>query len=241
VPGLAYIAGQPAHLASEELEAHSNTRILQVNLLLSFCHVHRRILSRECFATATCASPGPSATLVCASWGLTCTVCDCRTRPLAAVTVPVLELEGRGVALYFCSGRARDQNAGEVPEVADLPGGFHALWLRTARIALRSAEHLTSAAVAGVAAQPTEELCRLLCRFFGVAPRCYQEFRLFADGDLSISMSLHHLSGEADESSESTRFHSLKAAATAMERLADGFGLTVSVSNDQTHVLVTRP
>jgi len=93
--------------------------------------------------------------------------------------------------------------------------------------------------VPGVAVQPAEELTCLLCRFFGLAPWCYQEFRLFVDGDLSIAMGLQQLSGEAHESSESTRFYSLKAAATAMERFAD-FGLTVSVSDDKTHVLVTR-
>jgi len=113
--------------------------------------------------------------------GTTSGTCRRRSEPLAAVTIPVLELEGGTIALTSLASGTHGHDAGDLPEAAGLPSGFSALWLRTDCIKPPSAGHPDGAAVA-FAVQPAERLCR----FLGLAPRCYQEFRLFTYWDLSV-------------------------------------------------------
>ncbi len=154
---------------------------------------------------------------------------------MAAATIPVLEFEGEAVTLILRSGRSLGQTTDGMSEVASLPVGFRALRLRTARIKLLSFRHFGGAAMAGVAVHPAEELCR----YFGLAPRCYREFRLFANGELRLKMELGQLPGRAD-GRDTYSCCGLQAMAAAIQQFAVGHGLVVSVSDDETHLLVTR-
>ena len=164
-------------------------------------------------------------------------ICGRRMGPLGAVTIPVLELQGDNIiALTSLASGAHGHNAGDLPEAAGLPGGFSALWLRTDCIKPPSAGHpVDGAAVAGVAVQPAEDLCR----FLGLAPRCYQEFRLFTFWHLSVGTERKEWLPNGNYSASHT-IDSLRAVAAAMQQAADAHKLVVSVSDDEAHVLVTR-
>ena len=89
--------------------------------------------------------------------------------------------------------------------------------------------------MAGVAVHPAEELCR----YFDLAPRCHREFRLFANSDLRFNMERGQLPVRA-HGRDTCSCCGLHAMAAAMQQFADGHGLAVSVSDDETHLLVTR-
>lgn len=164
----------------------------------------------------------------------------CRTEPLAAVTVPVLELEGRAITLgYLRVGGADHNGASAVAESADLPVGFRPLWLRTSRINLGRAAHLAGATLADISSELE------LCWFLSLAPECYQEFRLFnGPGSLPLSVQVEWQRWPNRDETACCMcmwsFASWQAVAASMQRCADAHGLAVSISDDQSHVQVVR-
>ena len=165
-----------------------------------------------------------------------------RTEPVAAVTLPVLELQGDRITLsYLSDDSAGDRYASAPAYSADLPTGFRALWLRTERISLTSAGHPGGAEVTEVDA--TEELCR----FMGLAPPCYKEFRFYSYFGLGIDAEWLPLPEDAMECS-SGGFASLQAGAKAVQRFGDAHGLVPSVpeidgnvdDDQQPYLLVKR-
>ena len=164
---------------------------------------------------------------------------DRRTEPLATVTLPVLELQADGITLSYISDDDPGYRYANAPaRSADLPLSFRALWLRTGRIALASAGHPGGEEVTEV--DEVEELCR----FMGLAPPCYEEFRFYTYFGISIDAEWLPLPEEAMECS-SGGFASVQAGAKAMQRFADDHGLVVSVGtsdhdDDQPYLLVKR-
>ncbi len=83
--------------------------------------------------------------------------------------------------------------AGERANVADLPCGFRALWLRSEYIVVGVAKHSAGAALtpprADFAAQDDYEHihgANELCRFLSLAPASYEELRLFAVDEQTV-------------------------------------------------------
>ena len=162
----------------------------------------------------------------------------CRTRPLAAATLPVLEMQAEAIALCYLSDDDPDDRYASAPaRSADLPLSFRALWLRTERIALASAGHSGGGEVTEV--DEVEELCR----FMGLAPACYKEFRFYTYFGISIDAEWLSLPEEAMECGTGG-FASVQAGAKAMQRFANDHGLVVSVSaralDGQPSLLVKR-
>ncbi len=160
----------------------------------------------------------------------------CRTEPLATVTLPVLELQAEDIMLSYLYDDDPSFCYASAPSCsADLPVGFRALWLRTGRISLASAEHRGGGEMTDV--DEVEELCR----FMGLAPACYEEFRFVTYYGISIDVTW--LSESHDDIECATGgFATVQAGAKAMQRFADDHGLVVSVrmSDDQPYLLVTR-
>ncbi len=160
----------------------------------------------------------------------------CRTEPLATVTLPVLELQAEAIALsYLYDDDPGFCYASAPARSADLPLSFRALWLRTGRISLVSDGHPGGGEVTEV------DEVKELCRFMGLAPTCYEEFRVFTY--YGIRIEVQWLSESQDDMECATGgFATVQAGAEAMQRFADDHGLVVSVrmSDDQPYLLVTR-
>ena len=163
---------------------------------------------------------------------------------MAAVTIPVLEMRSKSIILdYHRNTRATPDCLDTSPVAANLPVGFRALWLHTGCIHADRPEKIERPAL--LSADVAETLCQLL----GLAPDCYQEFRLMTfgqathekqDSALVIKAQMRSLLYRPGEATRS--FDSLQAVAAAMQRVADAYGLAVSMSDDdsETYVLLTR-
>ena len=165
-----------------------------------------------------------------------------RTHPLSAVIIPVLELRGDVVTLRAIGAVDADGHDANTPaEAADLPTGFRELWLRASSIDVQISGHAGSAPVSGI------DIAEELCRFLALAPQSYRAFRLYEyrhEYYYTITVSVPwislSLSGSNGVSRCAGRFDSLQDMATAMQRFADGHSLAVSLSDDQTYVLLMR-
>ena len=163
-------------------------------------------------------------------------VCHRRV-PLAEVTLPMLEVHGDDVRLYYVEARAAGRQPwGALRIPADLPLGFRTLSLHTGDICLGGEDHPGSAAVTEV------DYAAELYQFLAAAPECYEEFRLYAGAaSPSLELSLAWLEQPGADTQEcSCYFASLHALAAVMQRVAHGYDLTVSMSDDQTHVRLCR-
>ena len=146
----------------------------------------------------------------------------------------MLELQAEAVTLSYLSDDDPGYRYASAPaHSADLPLSFRALWLRTGQISLASAGHPGGDEVTEV--DEVEELCR----FMGLAPACYEEFRFYTHYGIGIDVEWLPLPEEAMECS-SGGFGSLQAGAKAMQRVSTAHGLAVSVSDDETHLIVVR-
>ena len=155
---------------------------------------------------------------------------------MAAVDLPALH----GDVISFChlSGGETDNRYASAPaNSADLPIGFRSLWLQTGCISLGSAGHSGGAAVTGV------DVAEELCRFLGLAPQCYKEFRVSADAwhmwGISIYAEWLPLPDEAMACSSGS-FDGLLAMAAAMQQFVSAHGLAVSVPGNLSYLLVVR-
>ncbi len=106
----------------------------------------------------------------------------------------MLELQAEAIALcYLSDDDPGDRYANAPARSADLPLSFRALWLRTDRIALASAGRPGGREVTEV--DEIEELCR----YMGLAPACYEEFRFYTYYGISIDAEWLSLPEEAME------------------------------------------
>ena len=158
----------------------------------------------------------------------------------ASSAIPVLELSAEVLSFDFVSTDPADGPLiSAALQVADLPAGFSALWLRTGRIVLGCEGY--DGGDDDPAAGPN--IAEEMCRFCSLAPTSYREFRLFhSDGtsDLTVEAEwLLKLPGARMQCSE-VSFGSLDAMAAAMHLFDAEHGLTVSVSDDQTHLHAAR-
>jgi len=162
---------------------------------------------------------------------------------LAAVTIPVLELTSGDIYLSHVGGsRAQADHAGNLTLAADLPAGFRALWLRTACVTIPSAGHAAGIAEADV--NVPEEFCR----FLSLAPQSFQEIRLLAHdeyGPAGVECQYLPRRGEGHgcdtyNTAGMRQHEGLQAKAAALQQFTNRYGLAVSVSDDETHLLVTR-
>jgi len=175
--------------------------------------------------------------------------CSCRAEPLAEVNIPLLAVQTDAIDLEFRSKYYMKVDTDDKSEAADfglrvvsadLPIGFRVLGLRTARIRVTNAVHLTSKEPAGI------DVAQELCYFLSLAPRCYRQFRLFD----CLDHPAHYVIDATREwrprpmgpplQCVAHSFDTLPAVAAAMQRYADAHRLAVSVSLDQTHLLVVR-
>jgi len=110
--------------------------------------------------------------------------------------------------------------------------------------------HAESVQQVDIAELATASVPAILCRMLGAAPECYREFRLYTTGhasheigdmvrDAALIIQAQSQSF-ADENVALRMFDSLQAVSAAMGLTAGAHGLTVSVSDDGTHVLLTR-
>ena len=169
-------------------------------------------------------------------------MCCIRTDPLSAVTIPVLELHGSGVVLKYLSADDADGRDANAPaEVADLPTGFRELWLRAKEVHVARTERAGGAPVSGV------DIADELCRYMAFSPNSYRVFRLYEHkieesyftAAYAPYMTLSQ-KGSNGLCSCAGRFDSMRDVATAMQRFEATHGLTVSMSDDQTYVLIVR-
>ena len=145
----------------------------------------------------------------------------------------MLELKSPSLGLQYRGPDCTERNA--PAEAADLPPGFHALWLRCCCLSVGCAGYPGGAAVSSVVV--AEEVCRLL----SLAPQSYTEFWLILGGRRPFLLSAEWLLLPSSVARRSTdRFESSQALVAAMQRFAAVYGLTVSVSDDQMlHVVLS--
>ena len=157
-----------------------------------------------------------------------------RTNPLAAVTLPVLELEGKEITLsYRSTAGAGHRRAAAPAQPTDVPCGFGALWLRGDSIRVRNAGHLGDEPAHYV------EVADELCRFLSLAPECYREFRLYVGSRLSMYVDWVPLPNGVAQSSNGCFFRQ-QSVVGSIQQFAGMHGLAASMAEDQTHVRVVR-
>jgi len=163
--------------------------------------------------------------------------CACRIEPLAAVTLPVLELEGKEITLSYLRAAGADySHTGSPAQFTDLPDGFGALWLRSNHVNVAKAGHLGLGGVPSHSVDVADEMCR----FLSLTPESYLEIRLYLRGSHPvIQTGWQALPSDSMERSMSA-FRDQQVVASSMQRCAEAYGLAVSVSADQTHVHVVR-
>ena len=163
--------------------------------------------------------------------------------------MPVLELRASELSCGYLCSEDGIHNEYVPAEAADLPPGFRELWLRTGVLGLGNAgceprlgQHVTYVSDTWITTVYDPGVAEELCRFLSSAPDSYREFRLYGGSEspaLSVqAQSLPHPTELMKTSTES--FDSLEAAAAAMQHFAPAHGLAVSVSDDQTHLLIVR-
>ena len=177
-----------------------------------------------------------------------------RKRPLAAVILDVLNIRTPRAICGYLDSTVRDELkiAPACADIAALPLSFRALWLRTDRMYI-FAERSGGPVLESKAKVPDVDPAQELCRFLGLASRCYEEFRLFAGREHSevTIMAEYDLvdgaDGHANDSDVSdtfrsarVRYSSLQVLASAMQQSADDHDLAVSMSIDATYVHVVR-
>ena len=168
---------------------------------------------------------------------LGCRRCACRTELLSAVTLPVLELEGKEITLSYLRAAGADySHTGPPAQFTDVPDGFIALWLRSNHVSVAKAGHLGLGSVPSHSVDVADEMCR----FLSLTPESYREFRLHTHGSHPVFQTdWQALPGDSMDRSMSA-FRDQQVVASSMRQVADAYGLAVSVSADQTHVHVVR-
>ena len=147
--------------------------------------------------------------------------------------LPVLEWRSDYIRLeYLTITRTGLDSTTECVDVAELPGGFRALWLRSRYTAVGVAKHSAGAVRvdtvrADFAAQDDYEDvhgANELCRYLTLAPACYEELRLFASDNesmLRIAADWYEPpDNEWDGDTVEQRYEDLQALAAALRRVA---------------------
>ena len=163
------------------------------------------------------------------------------TEPLAAVTILALEWRSNLVSLDYVEAVPHVSASTASAPMANLPVGFRSLWLHTGFIGIGDAEPSGGAAPAGMAEADEVSGAVDLCYSLGLAPDCYEEFRLFAGaGHPMLTIEVFRPASQDSNDSVSYFFDSLQEVAADMEPVAAAHGLTVSVSSDGTYLRVSR-
>lgn len=162
--------------------------------------------------------------------------------PLAAANVPVLALRAPRIECGYLNSDVRRQMGltAEPKDICALPVSFRILQLHTARLTVDVAQCSGGAVLKSRAevqnVVPVEELCR----FLGLAPRCYKEFQLYAGGeDPMLSIEAWWFVGEG-MGTKKKKYNSLQALASVMQQFAGHHKLAVSQSDDAMYLRVIR-
>jgi len=152
--------------------------------------------------------------------------CLGRMEPLAAVTIPVLVWSSERSSVKLSRIHPSDVHLMQgIPDMADLPIGFRALWVHTGYLYVAGAR-LTGDAMLSQTCDPPEVLAaRGLCRFLAAAPLCYEELRLVPVAGYSLTIETAWLSLQDNEGyGVDHDFGNLQALAAALRRVADIHG-----------------
>ena len=127
-------------------------------------------------------------------------------------------------------------------DVAALPVSFRALRLHASRMYISVAENSGGPVLQSVEEAQEVKPAAELCRFLNLAPKCYEEFRVYAGGEhpaVTVSAA-YDLEDEVAFSRRTVKLSSLQVLASAMQRHAGDHRLTVGLSSDATHLHVIR-
>ncbi len=174
--------------------------------------------------------------------------CHHRTEPLAAVTIPVLHrrsediilwyFDTSGIDTYFDTSGSDTESMAEPAAGAELPVSFRALWLQTRHICIEVAQHSLNAELSDESGLHAAEE---LCRFLALAPACYEELRLLAADERSVTLQAEYcLTQDTVMYRVEQCYDDLQAVAVALRRFADLYGLALTVSDDETFLSVVR-